>query len=161
MVWFLQSKLYIWKLIVTNHIFLMYVTDCTFLNKILWILEILGLLAIHRGRESVMNQQMTPHSLPVRAKYRTLFIGVKSGRLGIFIHVLYMLYHGMQARDISRYGEPKLMGHGVPCYNETRLCICVLTICVLFLSNGTQTYIYILCHSSKMIWHRQLKSFLK
>ena len=39
MVWFLQSKLYIWKLIVTNHIFLMYVTDCTFLNKILWILE--------------------------------------------------------------------------------------------------------------------------
>ena len=39
---FLQSKLYIWKLIVTNHIFLMYVTDCTFLNKILWILESLN-----------------------------------------------------------------------------------------------------------------------
>ena len=28
-----------WKLIVTNHIFLMYVTDCTFLNKILWIFD--------------------------------------------------------------------------------------------------------------------------
>ena len=37
----------------------------------------------------------------------------------------------------------------------------MLTLYVLNFSQGTETYIYILCHSSKLIWHRKLKSFLK
>ena len=36
-----------------------------------------------------------------------------------------------------------------------------LSLYVLNLSEGTLTYIYILCHSSTLIWHRWLKSFLK
>ena len=32
---------------------------------------------------------------------------------------------------------------------------------VLIFSEGTKTYIYILCHYSTLIWHRYLKSFLK
>ena len=36
-----------------------------------------------------------------------------------------------------------------------------LTLYVLNFSEGTKTYICILCHPSTLIWHRYLKSFLK
>ena len=36
-----------------------------------------------------------------------------------------------------------------------------LTLYVLNFAEGTQTYIYILCHYSTLIWHMYLKSFLK
>ena len=35
-----------------------------------------------------------------------------------------------------------------------------LAIYVLYFSDGTKTYIYILCHSSTWTWHRHLESFL-
>ena len=34
-----------------------------------------------------------------------------------------------------------------------------LTLYMLNFSEGTKTYTYILCHSSTLTWHRQLKSF--
>ena len=37
----------------------------------------------------------------------------------------------------------------------------VLTLYVLIFSEWTWTCLYILCHSSTLIWHRHLKSFLK
>ena len=37
----------------------------------------------------------------------------------------------------------------------------LLTLYVLNFSEVTKTYIYILCHSSTLTWHRLLKSFLK
>ena len=57
-------------------------------------------------------------------------------------------------------------GHMVPWWKKMTWHQCCddtlgLTLYMLDYSEGTWTYIYILCHSSKLIWHRYLKSILK